>query len=479
MGFLSNLLFGDKNQEPNKQNIKKLNSPKNSNSLTDNKNSTSDDEYEILPADTSDTAKPTRIGLMVLGIGFGGFLLWAAFAPLDEGVPAQATVTIETKRKPVQHLSGGIISKVYVKEGDFVKQNQPLLELDSATTLANFESVRQRYFNLRATEGRLLAEQNNEEKINFHEDLLKISKKDPEIAANVATQESLFNARRSSLKAELQSINEAIKGSQAATISYKDMLESRRRQQKSIQQEMAGIRDLVKDGYAPRNQLLQLERSYSESSAAISELLGNIERTTQSVLEMQQRKNFRENEYRKEVDGQLTEVRAQVQAEKEKYEAVKNDLERTIIRSPAEGQVVGLMAQAVGAVVGSGQKIMDIVPKNETLVLEAKVPPHLIDRVSVGERTDVRFNTFAHTPQLVVDGKVMSVSGDLLTDQPTGMTYYLARVNVTPEGMKILGDRQMLAGMPAEVVIITGERSMLVYLLRPLLKRMASSMKEE
>ena len=154
-------------------------------------------------------------------------------------------------------------------------------------------------------------------------------------------------------------------------------------------------------------------------------------------------------------------------------------MERTIIRSPAEGQVVGLMAQAVGAVIGSGQKIMDIVPQNETLVLEAKIPPHLIDRVAVGERTDVRFNTFAHSPQLVVDGIVTSVSGDLLTDQPTGMTYYLARVNVTSEGMKILGDRQMLAGMPAEVVIITGERSMLVYLLRPLLKRMASSMKEE
>ena len=208
MGFFSNLFSGgDKNQ-----NVKKLNSPESSSKSLLRKNSTSDDEYEILPADTSDTEKPARIGLTVLGIGFGGFLLWAAFAPLDEGVPAQATVTIETKRKPVQHLNGGIISKVYVKEGDFVKQNQPLIELDSATTQANFESVRQRYFNLRATEGRLVAEQNNDEKINFHEDLLKISKEDPVIAANVATQESLFNARRSSLKAELQSIDEAIKG---------------------------------------------------------------------------------------------------------------------------------------------------------------------------------------------------------------------------------------------------------------------------
>jgi membrane fusion protein, protease secretion system len=130
-------------------------------------------------------------------------------------------------------------------------------------------------------------------------------------------------------------------------------------------------------------------------------------------------------------------------------------------------------------VIGPAQKLMDIVPVGQALLLEARVMPHLIDRVHVDLPVDVRFSSFAHTPQLVVDGKVVSVSTDLLTDNKTGVTYYLARVGVTPEGYKKLGKRQLQSGMPVEVIFRTGERSMLTYLLSPLTKRMAASMKEE
>jgi protease secretion system membrane fusion protein len=150
------------------------------------------------------------------------------------------------------------------------------------------------------------------------------------------------------------------------------------------------------------------------------------------------------------------------------------------IKSPSTGQVVGLTVQTVGAVLQPGQKILDVVPDNQTLLLEAHIPPHLIDKVQAGLLTDIRFNTFAHSPQLVVEGKVLSVSGDLLVDpQNPQFAYFLARVQVTAAGMKTLGARQMQPGMPAEIVIKTGERSMLTYLLSPLTKRLASSMKEE
>ncbi|MCX7169732.1 MAG: HlyD family efflux transporter periplasmic adaptor subunit, partial [Proteobacteria bacterium] len=186
----------------------------------------------------------------------------------------------------------------------------------------------------------------------------------------------------------------------------------------------------------------------------------------------------RSQEYRKEVDTQLSEVRREVQADAEKYKASTQELGRTVIRAPSEGQVLGLTVQSVGAVVGPGQKLMDIVPKNETLLLEAKVPPHLIDKVHAGLEVDVRFSSFAHSPSLVVQGKLESISSDLLSEQ-NGSVYYLARISITPEGMKELGNRQMQAGMPAEVVIKTGERTVLTYLLHPLFKRMAASMKEE
>ena len=430
---------------------------------------------DALPMDTS---HPARVGLWVLGVGFGGFLLWAALAPLDEGVPTQGMVTIDTKRKAVQHLSGGIVKAVHVKEGQFVKAGAALLEIDEGATQANYESVRQRYLTLLAMEGRLLAEQAGEERVTFHPELLG-GKDDPRVAAALANQESLFMARRNALKAELQSIDESIQGHEAAARGYQGMLEGRKAQQGFIKEELAGLRDLVAEGYAPRNNLLALERTAAETAGSIADLIGNIERSRRAISELKLRKVQRQQEYRKEVDGQLAEVRSQVQAEAEKFAAVRDELARTVIRAPVEGQVVGLVAQTVGGVITPGQKVMDIVPVDEALLLETRVPPHLVDRVQPGRETDVRFSAFSHSPQLVVPGKVESVSGDLLTDQQTGMSYYLARVSITPEGMKILGDRQMQAGMPAEVIVITGERSLLTYLLRPLLSRIAVSMKEE
>ena len=149
------------------------------------------------------------------------------------------------------------------------------------------------------------------------------------------------------------------------------------------------------------------------------------------------------------------------------------------IRSPAQGQVVGLMTQTVGGVLQAGQKLMDIVPKGAPLMLEAQVAPHLIDRVHMGMPVDVRFSSFANTPQLVVNGDVESVSGDLLTDPHTNISYYLARVKVSEDGLKILGKRELRPGMPVEVIFRGGERSMLTYLLHPLTKRLAASMTEE
>jgi protease secretion system membrane fusion protein len=168
-----------------------------------------------------------------------------------------------------------------------------------------------------------------------------------------------------------------------------------------------------------------------------------------------------------------------VLVEVEKFRALQDELGRTQVRSPAAGQVVGLNMQTVGGVIGPGQKLMDIVPEKEPLLLEARVAPHMIDRVRADMPVDVRFSSFAHSPQLVVDGKVVSISGDLLTDPANNTQYYLARVSITPEGMKNLGKRQLQPGMPVEVVFNTGERTLLTYLLHPLTKRIAASMKEE
>lgn len=437
------------------------------------------DAMEPAPQEISaDSGRAARIGLWALGLGFGGFLLWAALAPLDEGVPGQGTVAIDTKRKTVQHLSGGLVKEVLVGEGDRVKEGQLLIRLDEAMAQATFETVRQRYLGLRAMESRLLAEQRGLPKIAFHPDVLEANV-NPQIQQVIFTQEQLFASRRAALRSDLQSFEESIQGQQGLIQAYDSMMVNRKSQQSLLGEELTNTRGLVKDGYAPRNRQLELERMAAEVSSGIAELQGNTIRAKRSVSEIRQRAISRQQEYRKEVESQLAEVTREVQSDSGKFRAAKEDLGRIDIKSPTAGQVVSLAVQTVGGVVAPGQKLMDIVPEDQALLLEVRVAPHLIDRVKAGLPVDVRFSSFANTPQLVVDGKVVSVSGDLLTDPQTGMGYYLARVGVTAEGNKKLGKRVLQPGMPVEVIFLTGERSMLTYLLSPLTKRLAASMKEE
>ncbi len=425
-----------------------------------------------------DAGRAARVGMIALAVGFGGFLLWAAFAPLDEGVPAQALVSIDTKRKPVQHLTGGILKEVLVREGQVVKDDQVVARLEPAVVKANYEATRQRYYGLRAIEGRLLAEQANAPRISWHPDLSE-GGKDPQIRAQMQTQEQLLQARRSALNAELAAIDESIRAQESQTQTLRGMLELRKQQFGLLSEQLKNLRGLVAEGYAPRNQQFDLERAVADSMAAQTDLQGGVVRAQSAISELRQRAIARKQEYLKEVETQRADVGREVQAEGEKFAALQLDLQRVDIKAPAAGQVVGLAVQASGSVISPGFKLMDIVPNDEQLLLEAKIPPHVIDRVRTGLPVDIRFSTFSHTPTLVVDGEVISVSGDMLTEPQTNAMYYLARVKVTAEGIKKLGNRQMQPGMPAEVVVRTGERSMLTYLLSPLVRRVAASMKEE
>lgn len=426
----------------------------------------------------ADIGRAGRVGLWALGLGFGGFLLWASLAPLDEGVPGQGQVALDTKRKTVQHLSGGIVQEVLVREGAEVAEGQLLLKLDAAVALANYESVRQSYLGLLAMQSRLQAEQQGKARIEWPQEL-KEAAQDPLIQQQVMNQEQLFQTRKQLLQSDVRSIEESIQGQEATLRSYADMLKNRRNQLRLLQEELGHTRNLVKDGYAPRNRQMELERMESDARSAIADLEGNSLRVQSTIAELRARANSRKQEFRKEVETHLADVSRQVLVDGAKYRSVRNDLDRTEIRAPAAGQVVGLSVQTVGGVVQPGQKLMDIVPKGAPLLLEAHVAPHMIDRVRAEMPVDVRFSSFANTPQLVVQGKVQSVSGDLITDPQTNMNYYLARVEVTGEGLAALGPRQMTPGMPVEVIFKGGERTMLAYLLHPLTKRIAASMTEE
>lgn len=418
-----------------------------------------------------------RIGAWTLGIGLVALLVWTAMAPLDEGVPGPGMVAIDTKRKVIQHLSGGLVKEVLVREGQQVKEGELLLRLDEAAARVNFEAARQRYIGLRAMQDRLQAEQRGQATINFHPDVVQAAR-DPQIQLVVATQQQLFGSRRASLGADLQSMQENIAGQEGMILAYENMSANRKNQLALLTEELNNTKGLVAEGYAPRNRQLELERQVSEMGSALAELQGNMTRAKRAIAEVRQRMLARQQEFNKEVESNLADVGREVEADQEKYRATQDDMGRLEIKAPAAGQVVGLTVQSIGAVIGAGQKLMDIVPKEQALLIEAKVAPHLIDKVHAGIAVDVRFSSFSNTPQLVVKGSVQSVSGDLIVEQ-NGMAYYLARISITEAGFKELGDRQLQSGMPVEVIFITGKRSMLTYLLHPLVKRLAASMKEE
>lgn len=436
------------------------------------------DVQDVLPTDTK---KPIRLGFWVLIVGFGLFLLWAAFAPLDEGVATTATVSIETRRKTIQHLTGGVIRNVPVKEGDQVKAGDVLIELEDATTRANYESIRQNYMAQRAAESRLLAEQVERPTIEFHPDLVAAAAKDPLVRQHITTQTQLFKARRAALQAELSGINELIQGYEAQIAGQTAMLEGKKAQAGFQAEQLKNVSELAREGYAPRNQALQLEQAQAELRGSIADLQATILRSRQAIAEARMRMAQRRQEYHKEEGAQLADVRREVQSGQDKLRAISEELDRVLIKSPVDGQIVGLAVSSAGGVVTPGQKLMDVVPKGETLLVDARIPPHVIDRVKAGDSAQVRFSGFANTPQLVLPGKLLTISGDAVSEQqgPTTVTYYLGRVEVTPEGFKKLGDRNMQPGMPAEVLIETGERSLLTYLLHPLTKRIAAAMKEE
>jgi protease secretion system membrane fusion protein len=430
--------------------------------------------------DEADTRQPIRLGLWVLVGGFALFLLWAAWAPLGEGVVAPAKVSIETRRLAIQHQHGGVIRSVAVLEGQPVRAGDLLIELDEATTRAGFESVRQNYLAQRAAESRLLAELSGAPAIEFHPDLK--ASPDPVAMQLMSAQGQLFAARRAAFAAERSAAQEQIAGLRGQIAGLEQVLESRRARRELQDTQLQSLRALASEGYAPRNQVLRLEEEVADLRGAIADGEAQIQRARNGIAEIELRIAQRRQEVLKEVSGQLADVRREVQANEEKLIAMRAELGRTRITAPVDGQVVGLAVAGAGGVVSPGQRLMDIVPQQASLLLDAQVPPNVIDRVRAGDPAEVRFSAFADSPTLVVDGRVVSLSGDAVTEQLAGgvtSTYFLARVELTPAGQQTLGNRSMHPGMPAEVLIKTGERSMLTYLLHPLTKRVAAAMKEE
>lgn len=427
---------------------------------------------------SGDPRRPMLTGIAFLVAGLGGFLVWAALAPLDEGIPAPGTIVVESQRKPVQHLTGGIVRKVNVAEAQHVTEGQVLIELDDVRLRAELEAVKSRYYGGLSLDARLRAERGAADRVTFPSQLISAAANEPIARDNMDLQQRFFVSRRAALQSELRSIDEGIASLRAQRKGLEARLAGRLAQSALLDEQLKGSRDLSADGYLPRNRLLEEERMSVDIRSQIADLEASIAANERSTAELALRRETRQLDFRQNVDGELTELARELPAFAERLSALRTEIDRTLLLSPVTGTVVGLQVQSVNAVVAPGGKVMDIVPENEQMLLEVRIEPHLIDRVHPGLLADVRFNAFQDAPQYTVEGRLNSVSADRLTDPVTHQPYYLGRIEVLPESMGVLKDKQLIPGMSAEAVIKTGERSLLDYLVRPLLRRVSTSMTE-
>jgi protease secretion system membrane fusion protein len=276
-------------------------------------------------------------------------------------------------------------------------------------------------------------------------------------------------------------VDESIAGLKIQVKGLEESRESKKEQMNLLKEQLSGMRDLAKEGYVARNRLLDLERTYAQLSGAISEDIGNIGRSQRQVAELSLRRSQRMQDYQKEVRTQLSDVQKEADALSARLEGQRFDLQNAEVKAPADGTVVNLAVFTQGGVVSPGFKMMDIVPSNDPLIVEGTLPVNLIDKVHKGLKVEIMFSAFNANRTPHIEGEVETVSADRAVDEKTGQPYYKVRVKVTPQGTKMIAEHHLniIPGMPAELFVKTGERTMMNYLLKPLFDRAKSSLSED
>ncbi|ARQ73334.1 hemolysin D [Pseudomonas fragi] len=425
-----------------------------------------------------DDTRYSRLGWLLMLGGFLGFLGWAALAPLDKGVAVSGKVMVSGHRKVVQHPSGGIVDRIDVRDGDKVAAGQVLIRLKETPLLGQAQSLRSQFYGSLASEARLNAERDGVASVSFPVELTAMAA-EPEVASNLALQRQLFDSRRQALLLDQQGIDESIAGAEAQLRGVRDSQASKVLQRTALTEQLQGLRELAREGYIPRNRLLDSERVYAQVLGSISEDYGRIGQLQRQVLEMRLKIRQLAEEYQKEVRTQLADTRVRTEDLRNRLASAEFELANSQLRAPVAGIVVGLDVFTEGGVIKPGQALMEIVPQGEPLLVEARVPVELADKVHAGLPVELMFSAFSQSTTPRVAGEVTLVSADRQVDERTDEPYYTLRAQVSEAGMAQLAGLQIRPGMPVEAFVRTGERSMLNYLFKPLLDRTHMALVEE
>ncbi|PZR34807.1 HlyD family type I secretion periplasmic adaptor subunit [Caulobacter segnis] len=418
-----------------------------------------------------------RAGYAIIAVMFAG-LLWAMFAPLDAAVIANGVVSAEGNRKTIQHLEGGMLRKILVHEGQRVKAGQILFELDPTQANAAAGITKNQYVALKAMEARLLAERDQRPVISFPADLTS-QRADPMVARAIADEQAQFLERRQTIQGQIDLMNaqrdqwnSEIDGIDRQTQGLKDQLGY-------IQDELNDLRKIYDKGLVPRPRLLALEREQASLSGAIGKLTADRAKAVQGISETQLKIRQIRQQFYQEVSQSITETRVKL-AEVTEKEVVASDAQRRInVTSPVNGTAQNLRFFTEGAVVRPAEPMVDVAPDDEAFVIQAHFAPTDVDNVHAGMVTEVRLPAFHSREIPVLNGKIESISRDRLVDPEGKNAYFLGIVRVDVKQLPKQFRTKVTAGMPAQVIVPTGERTVLQYLFQPLRDTLRTTMREE
>lgn len=429
-----------------------------------------------LPLAPTDFKKPVIIGLAVIGIALGGFTAWAATAPLDSAVVTQGTVTVESRRKLVQHREGGIVGEVLVKEGDVVKAGDVLARLSDAGAQTQMATIAAQLDGKVASQARLAAERDGLAAISFPADLTA-RRAEPRLADMLAREEDRFATRAKTLGGQ-KDILQARIGQLESTRQGRTMLEQSKREQLALLlQEIDGLRQLEAKGYYPTNKLRGQERELARMQGEMLSDGAGATSTDKEIGETRLQILQAEQKFHEDVAAEQTKTEIEINDLGARLVAARDAVERLAVVAPVAGVVQNIKVAGRGAVVPPGGELMEVVPGGDRLIVETHVNSRDIDRVHAGQGAELRFSAFGSRTTPIVDGEVAVVSADATTDEATRQTYYIARVEVADDQLARLPNA-LKAGMPVEVMLEGGSRTPLEYFLKPLTDNFARAMTE-
>lgn len=427
---------------------------------------------EPTPLPVPDTPRRELIiGGTILVLFFVIFLGWAAIAPLDAGAYAQGQIAVSGNRQAVQHREGGVVSALYVAEGDTVERDQILLSLSSGELRATERGVASQVFALLAQRARLTAERDGLRGIPTPPEFADLPPADAALAQeSLRIQQQQFGARRTGRSTQTGVLSQRIAQLNEQILGYERQIAANIEQQRLIQEELTGMRSLAEQGYAPLTRVRALERTAAQLDGELGSLRAQIARSREAVGETRLQMSGVSSEMNEDVADQLRQIDVQLNELRPRMSELRSQIARSEVRAPASGQVVGLTIFTQGGVIQPGQTLMEIVPNEASQIIVAQISPNDIDNLRVGLVTEVRFPGLRERNPPTIHGEVTRISADSFTLEESGASYYRAEIVVpAPELAKLGRSASTLRpGAPVEIIILLRKRTALSYLLEPL-----------